>query len=170
MRLQGRARRCCRSATASPVPASHWRPTHAATICLSYVTPSVAAFLAALQAKKLSISYLARKEFQVLKACAAYVLCCRRGADSQLPGPRGVCACGARQAVLQERYGFACGCARCQLESQAPRQLQQQLLDTYRQVMQVRGCCKGKVFMLQHVSRAGLAAVSCEWVWWLTRG
>jgi hypothetical protein len=44
---------------------------------------------------------------------------------------------GARQAVLQERYGFDCSCARCQLEAQAPKQLQQQLLDTYRHVVQV---------------------------------
>jgi hypothetical protein len=44
---------------------------------------------------------------------------------------------GARQAVLQERYGFDCSCARCKLEAQAPKALQQQLLDTYRQVMQV---------------------------------
>jgi hypothetical protein len=44
---------------------------------------------------------------------------------------------GARQALLQERYGFDCSCARCQLEGQAPKQLQQQLLDTYRHVVQV---------------------------------
>lgn len=99
-------------------------------------------------------------------------MCCAAGEELTVSylGREEFAPAGARQAVLQERYGFACGCARCQLESQAPRQLQQQLLDTYRQVMQVRGCCKGKVFMLQHVSRAGLAAVSCEWVWWLTRG
>jgi hypothetical protein len=46
---------------------------------------------------------------------------------------------GTRQAVLQERYGFSCSCARCQLEAQAPKELQQQLLDTYRHVVQVGG-------------------------------
>jgi hypothetical protein len=46
---------------------------------------------------------------------------------------------GARQAMLQERYGFSCSCARCKLEAQAPQQLQQQLVDTYKQVMQVCG-------------------------------
>ncbi|WIA19949.1 hypothetical protein OEZ85_005832 [Tetradesmus obliquus] len=67
---------------------------------------------------------------------------------------------GARQAVLQERYGFACGCARCQLESQAPRQLQQQLLDTYRQVMQD---LKPRFLeAVEHQDQSNLAAVQAQ--------
>lgn len=45
---------------------------------------------------------------------------------------------GARQAVLQERFGFSCSCARCQLEQRAPQQLQRSLEHVYATVMKVR--------------------------------
>lgn len=45
----------------------------------------------------------------------------------------------ARQAVLQERYGFRCACPRCSLEQQVPRQLQQMVEQVYMEVMKVSG-------------------------------
>eukprot|EP00879_Flechtneria_rotunda_P016441 GHRR01017205.1.p1 GENE.GHRR01017205.1~~GHRR01017205.1.p1 ORF type:complete len:287 (+),score=106.75 GHRR01017205.1:102-863(+) len=43
---------------------------------------------------------------------------------------------GARQAVLQERFGFSCSCQRCRREQQLPGELQHGLAHIYATVMQ----------------------------------
>lgn len=67
-------------------------------------------YLCATTGDELTVSYLGREEFAPV---------------------------GARQAVLQERWGFACGCARCQLEQKAPKALQRSLEQIYATVARV---------------------------------
>lgn len=43
----------------------------------------------------------------------------------------------ARQAVLQERWGFECTCERCTVEAAAPKELSQAIAGCYARVMQV---------------------------------
>jgi hypothetical protein len=45
---------------------------------------------------------------------------------------------GARQAVLEERWGFRCGCERCRVEAAAPEALVRVVDELYARVMQVR--------------------------------
>jgi hypothetical protein len=76
----------------------------------------------------LLIRYQPRCQFDFLPSCTLLLPAAWRWSTT-----------GARQAVLQERYGFTCSCIRCQEEQQTPQQLQQLLQHVYLAVMQVSG-------------------------------
>jgi hypothetical protein len=63
----------------------------------------------------------------------------------------------ARQAVLQERWGFQCSCERCTVEAAAPPELRATVNDAYARVMRVKRRQPRRVTEMHQLSCASRA-------------